>query len=374
MSTSPRGEVLRHQQHLVQQLTGETPALLLTTDAGLEDLVAAEAADRLGSAIKGGLYERRPRGFHGRVLILPPRLDPQMRNLALQMRSIHHIIEPRYTFQLTGDEPLEQIRCTLRERGMEGELATDGAFRVTSHRHGEHSFTSTDVQRFAGAGLIDRYGMGVDLVDFDHEIRVDVHNDECLVGIQWTRERLSKRSWRRYHPRASLRANVAYALLRFAKADEGRLIDPFCGSGTIPIEAAQYSDTLEICASDYSEEAITGARDNIAAAGIAPRIELGHHDVRRLLDVHAEGSFDLLVTNPPYGIRVGQGMNFFIFYLRFLHTAAHLLRPGGRLVFLAWKRGIVDKANQQQGYFKRLHARVIETGGIYPRMYVMERR
>jgi len=81
MSTSPRGEVLRHQQHLVQQLTGETPALLLTTDAGLEDLVAAEAADRLGSAIKGGLYERRPRGFHGRVLILPPRLDPQMRNL-----------------------------------------------------------------------------------------------------------------------------------------------------------------------------------------------------------------------------------------------------------------------------------------------------
>ncbi|MDP7448804.1 MAG: hypothetical protein QF689_09485, partial [Candidatus Latescibacteria bacterium] len=120
MSTSPRGEVLRHQQHLVQQLTGETPALLLTTDAGLEDLVAAEAADRLGSAIKGGLYERRPRGFHGRVLILPPRLDPQMRNLALQMRSIHHIIEPRYTFQLTGDEPLllvpRPVRASFGER------------------------------------------------------------------------------------------------------------------------------------------------------------------------------------------------------------------------------------------------------------------
>ena len=67
-------------------------------------------------------------------------------------------------------------------------------------------------------------------------------------------------------------------------------------------------------------------------------------------------------------------MSFSAFYAHFLDAAAHLLRPGGRLVFLAWKRGLVDKANRPARRFRRLHVRVVETGGIYPRIYVMERR
>ena len=68
-------------------------------------------------------------------------------------------------------------------------------------------------------------------------------------------------------------------------------------------------------------------------------------------------------------------MNFFSFYTRFFDQAARVLEPGGRLVLLAWKRGVVDKANQASAKrFRRLHVRVVETGGVYPRIYVFQRR
>jgi tRNA (guanine6-N2)-methyltransferase len=374
MTISPPGEVLKRQSHLFDRLVGGTPGLLFTTDPGLEDLAAAEAVDRLGQRIHGGLYERRPHGFHGHALILPPRHDPSIGDVARQMRSVHHVIEPRYAFQLSDDDPLGGIRSTLAERGVEADLHTQGSFRVTSSRHGEHPFSSMDVQRVAGAGLVERHGMKVDLTDFDTEIRVDVRHGKCLVGVQLTRERLSKRPWRLYHPRASLRAKVAYALLRFAGISQGRLLDPFCGSATIPIEATSFGPDLQIVASDYSEEAIEGAHKNIAAADVGDRISIDRHDLNDLSRIHQEGSFDLIVTNPPYGIRVGQGMNFFAFYTTFLRTAAYLLRPGGCLVFLAWKRSIVDKVLQQEiGLLQRRHSRIIEMGGIYPRIYVLDR-
>jgi tRNA (guanine6-N2)-methyltransferase len=86
------------------------------------------------------------------------------------------------------------------------------------------------------------------------------------------------------------------------------------------------------------------------------------------------GSFDAIVSNPPFGVRLGRGMNFHTFYSRFLDVAHHLLRPGGLLVLLAWKRGIVERANRPLDRFRRNHVRVVETGGIYPRIYVLQRR
>lgn len=372
MMDSSHGGALKHPSDLLDRLTDRTPGLLLTTNPGLEDIVAAEAAEKL--PIHGSLCERRPRGVRGLLLILPGRLNEQTLMLARQLQTIHHIIEPRYAFRLGTVDPLAQIRSTLRNRGLGAEPLGAGSFRVTTKRHGEHGFSSLDVQRCAGAGLIDRFGNAVDLINFDTQVRVDVWQDVCIVGRQWTRERLSKRPWQLEKSRASLRANVAHAMWRLSGLEEGVVLDPFCGGGTIPIEAACYRPGLRIVASDHSSDAIVRATRNMAAAGVGDRIILTQADVRHLDQAHAAASFDGIVTNPPFGIRVGKGMDFHAFYRTFLHSAAHLLKPGGRLVFLAWKRGAVVKANQEKRYFKRVHVRVIETGGIYPRLYVMERR
>ena len=60
-------------------------------------------------------------------------------------------------------------------------------------------------------------------------------------------------------------------------------------------------------------------------------------DARELDAVFPDRRFDYIVTNPPYGMRFGQHLNFDRFYTRVLQQCWHRLRPGGRLVLIAWK-------------------------------------
>lgn len=381
-------------------------ALLFTTNPGLESIVAEEFSSLLASSgIDAPRVELRPLGFHGHVLAITPAADEEkVWEAALRMRSVHHAIQPLYSFGLKPAAaassslapPPEGGSCaaadTPNESGLEGALGiiyrelfdrgvtaleSAATFRVTTKRNGEHAFTSVDVQRRAGAALVSRYGCGVDLTRYECNVRVDVFDDTCIVGLQRTRASLSRRHPRIYNPRAALKANVAYALLHMAKLGEevGALLDPFCGSGTILLEAAALHPQLGIQGSDFAEAAVSGCRSNIAAENQTDRISVRHCDARFMAEVYPASSFRAIVTNPPFGVRLGRGMDFLSFYTRFFDQAARVLEPGGRLVLLAWKRGVVDKANRASAKrFRRLHVRVVETGGVYPRIYVFQRR
>ena len=365
--------------------SGQDAFLLFTTNPGLEDVVAAEFRQLLeAERLPGPDIDLRPFGFGGHVLVrvVPPTTPGDGWRLASRMRSIHHVVRPLYSFQFEpgADAPLAALASMILERGIP-DMEVAGSFRITSRRTGDHPFSKIDVQREAGAALVTRYGTPVDLVDFDLNVRVDVYGGRCNVGIQLTRTLLSQRFTRLYNPRATLRSNVAYALLHLAGIDQQtesqppvRLLDPFCGSGTILFEASRLASHLEVVGSDLSAEAVDGARSNMAAAGLADRIQIGCEDALEIGTTFADRNVRFIVTNPPYGIRLGRTLNFFDFYVRFLDQCALLLEPGDRLAFIAWKRGVVDRANQRSGQFAKLRARVVETGGIYPRIYVMERR
>jgi len=356
---------------------GASPQLLFTTNPGLEDIVASELKHRVRAAgLPAGKAILRPFGYGGHVLVRFDELAPETTAAALAMRSVHHVIRPLYTFPLPGPGPdsLEVIAGQLAGRGVD-DLEGAATFRVTTKRSGEHGFTSLDVQRAAGAALVQRHGVAVDLTSFDIEVRVDVFKQTCLVGLQLTGAPLSHRHERRYGPRAALKANVAYALVHMAGlfGRPGPLLDPFCGSGTILLEAAQVHGALALEGSDIDPEAVAGTRVNLTAAGLAHRVQLRCCDARHLDAHYPAGHFGAIVTNPPFGIRLGRHLDFRALYRQFLEQAAGALRPGGRLVLIAWKRGVVDRVNREQGLFAQRHVRVVETGGIYPRAYVFDR-
>ena len=353
----------------------EGTPLLFTTNMGLEDIVVEEFRERADAhdyAVTA--TDDEPFGLSSYALVESRASLDELLSVARAMRSVHHVLAPLYTFSLADEDPLDALRDTMQPLDVPAMESAD-TFRVTTVRQGEHDFSSIDVQRVAGGVIDAKYDATVDLEDYDVDVRVDVHDDRVLVSVQHTREALSKRQARLYQPRAALKPNVAYALLRLPHLDGSPdvFLDPFCGSGTILLEAAEYWPDVRLLGNDWDDDAVAGARMNIDTAGLSDRIELHESDSWYLAETFAGIDVDLIVTNPPFGQRLGSSMDFRPFYRRLLEQTADVLRSDGYLVLLVLRQGAFNKMLRNNDAFDVRHVRVIEIGGLYPRVFVLQR-
>jgi putative N6-adenine-specific DNA methylase len=182
--------------------------------------------------------------------------------------------------------------------------------------------------------------------------------DECTVSADTSGSLLHRRGYRQAVAKAPLRETLAAAMLRGAGWD-GRtsLVDPMCGSGTIPIEAAQIarrippglerdfaflrwpnagrarwteltdrarqqilkSSPVRIAGSDRDAGAIEAATSNAERAGVLKDVALSAQAVSASLPMSAGRG--LLVTNPPYGERIGQSDSIRNLYAQLGNTA-----------------------------------------------------
>jgi putative N6-adenine-specific DNA methylase len=176
----------------------------------------------------------------------------------------------------------------------------------------------------------------------DVSIQGHLTDREFTLYLDTTGEPLFKRGQRRAAGDAPLRENLAAGILRLAGWVPGAvLLDPMCGSGTILLEAAQMAldiapglgrhfafekfknfdgrgwrqllqetavrqkpkAPLAIFGSDRSADALKAARTNLIAAGLEKVVSLKRADV---LQVSAPAKEGIIVTNPPYGVRLGE--------------------------------------------------------------------
>lgn len=171
-------------------------------------------------------------------------------------------------------------------------------------------------------------------------VYVRVENDRCLVGVDSSGPPLHRRGWRLQTAKAPLRETLAAALIRASGWDRtSPLLDPFCGSGTIAIEAALWARGVppgagrrfafmdwpglegeawageagaaraapsapRILASDRDAGAVEAARANAERAGVADAVEFSTRAVSAVEPPRGPG---WVVTNPPYGVRVSEG-------------------------------------------------------------------
>jgi len=126
-------------------------------------------------------------------------------------------------------------------------------FAIRPERIGKHDFTSIDIGRVAGQAVIDSYlesrghRLKVNLDNPDVEIYVELNVDRLIVAVSLTRSSLHLRGYKLFAHPAGLKPTIACALLRFAGWRRDKpLVDPMCGGGTIPIEAALASKGVEI--------------------------------------------------------------------------------------------------------------------------------
>ncbi|MEM1557442.1 MAG: THUMP domain-containing protein [Thermoproteota archaeon] len=339
--------------------------LLFTTNPGIEDIAIREVEETLGA---------RASIFHNLPGKLIAEIDEKELNRVFSLRSIYHAVKHISTLEVRiDDEGLLDIYRGLKEIEIE-DLEKAKTFRVTGQRTGEHSFTSVQIQKYAGQAILEKYGKKVDLENFDVNIVCDVVGSKCYVGVQLTREPLHKRFERPFNHPAAIKAPLAYGMLKIAEMKNGNvMLDPFCGGGTILIEAAQVWDgRITILGSDINSRFLEGAKMNIKAAGVEEYVSLKIADARRL-DEFYDFKVDKIVTNPPYGVRLGRERNLKELYLEFLNSASKIMKPDGRIVIINLKatafRSVVFKTKK----FKLVHERVVETGGLYPHIFVLEK-
>ncbi len=375
----PQGSTPRHDPAPTEVRTPGHPAggteVYFTTNPGLEDVATDEFRRRARTAFLPVVHTQpRPLKLAGHVLVQVAAPWRDVEPLVWQMRSIYHVLRPVHGFRLDAGRELDQIQACLRHLSVP-DMETAASFRVTTRRIGRHDFTSIDVQRIAGAALVERYGRPVDLTNYAVNVRVDVFEHFCMISLQVTRANLGKRPPRPYRPRAALKPPVAYAMLQFAGLlhGGGALLDPFCGSGTILTEAAAVNPELQLFGSDLFTEALDGVRANLAQLELAHKIDIRQADARALTQHFPASCFRAIVTNPPYGVILGQHLDFRRFYYRFLVQAGKVLVQDGMLVLLCWKTGELGRALRDHRGFRQLHVRVVETGGLYPRIFVLQR-
>ena len=247
------------------------------------------------------------------------------------------------------------------------------SFAIRPLRIGVHDFTSIDIGRVAGQAVIDGYQsskgvrLKVNLDNPDIIIRVDVIHDEVYIGIDTTGdEALHRRGYRLYNHPAPLNPVIASSLIMLSGWNIRKtLLDPMCGSATIPIEAAmmsrgippqklrryfqfmkldeilnvdefiEFKEAIDInidqkvytdiiCLEKFIKH-LRGAILNSGCINVSDTINFILGDATKLDNVFKSKVIDVIITNPPYGLRIGAKKIIYNLYNDFLKSAKDIV-------------------------------------------------
>ena len=238
----------------------------------------------------------------------------------------------------------EQLFQGTRALPWESLIPADGAFPVKGYSLNSKLFSISDCQKIIKKAIVERLKSVYGIEWFPetgglYQVQFSIMKDQVSLCIDTSGEGLHKRGYRPAHNAAPLKETMAAAMVTLSRY-RGRddFCDPFCGSGTIPIEAAliaknrapglyrrfaatswknldgrlwdrererarslEFNGSYNILGSDIDGHALELARENARRAGVADIIRFEKADARSFDRQTQRG---VIVTNPPYGQRI----------------------------------------------------------------------
>lgn len=249
-------------------------------------------------------------------------------------------------------ETFEDLFQGTKNIPWENFIPADGKFWVTKAASVKSKlFSPSDIQSIMKKAMVERLKEVYHKEWFEEDgeafpIRVFLMKDQVTAALDTTGDSLHKRGYRKLTARAPIAENLAAALLMLThwKADR-ILVDPFCGSGTFPIEAAMMAANMapgmnrsftaenwghlisakqwyesfdearemvcldrntDIQGYDIDDSMVSIARENARLAGVDNMIHFQRRGVDQLS--HSK-KYGFIVTNPPYGERIEEKKN-----------------------------------------------------------------
>lgn len=249
-------------------------------------------------------------------------------------------------------ETYEELFQGTKALPWEDFIPADGKFWVAKAASVKSKlFSPSDIQSIMKKAMVEKLKETYHVNWFAEDglsfpIRVFLMKDEVTVGLDTTGESLHKRGYRKLTAKAPIAENLAAALIMLTPWRGDRiLVDPFCGSGTFPIEAALmaaniapgmnrhytaeewqhivpgglWTDALEearemvdlsvetdIQGYDIDDKMVAVSRANATLAGVEKLIHFQKRGVEQLS--HSK-KYGFIITNPPYGERIEDKSN-----------------------------------------------------------------
>lgn len=248
----------------------------------------------------------------------------------------------------TYDELFEATKALPWEKF----IPKNGKFWVTKANSIKSKlFSPSDIQSIMKKAIVERLKQVYHMEWFPEDgaqypIRVSILKDEVTIGLDTSGVSLHKRGYRKLTAKAPITETLAAALIMLTPWKGDRiLVDPFCGSGTFPIEAAMMAADIapgmnrsflaeewkhliprkcwydaneeaqdrinlnietDIQGFDIDPEALKAARANAKMAGVDKLI---HFQQRAVKDLRHPKPYGFIITNPPYGERLEEKEN-----------------------------------------------------------------
>ncbi|XP_059183556.1 THUMP domain-containing protein 3 [Centropristis striata] len=256
-------------------------------------------------------------------------------------------------------------------------------FRVTCNRAGDkHSFSSNEAARDFGGAVQEFFQWKADMTKFDIEVLLNIHNVEVVIGIALTEESLHRRNISHFGP-TTLRSTLCYGMLRLCKPQASDIIlDPMCGTGAIPLEGAIEFNSSFYVAGDNNDMAVNRTVNNIChiqkrradkGSGSGLPIDTVQWDLCNL--PIRTGSVDIIITDMPFGKRMGSRKKNWDLYPSCLREMARVCTPGsGKAVLLTQDKKCFSKAiSRMGGLWRKLHTVWVNVGGLHAGVYLLKR-
>lgn len=311
----------------------ENIKLIATTNMGLEAVTKRELQD---------LGYKDLEVSDGKI-----KISCQLKDIAilnLRLRTAERVLLLIDSFRA---ETFEELFDKVFEIRWWDYIAEEDQFIIQGRSRKSKLFSISDCQRITEKAIIEKLKMKYKVSWFEKsgprvKIEVSLLNDIAEITMDTSGDGLHKRGYREVNYKAPLSETIAASLVKLTFWNKDRILaDPFCGSGTIPIEAAmiekniapglmrdfdfvnfkffdeeifkeekkkcyseiKYDEKLEILASDVSHKAIQIAKANAEILGLDEDISFFQKDIR---DLDLPDDYGIIITNPPYGERIGK--------------------------------------------------------------------
>ncbi|MFJ7973871.1 class I SAM-dependent RNA methyltransferase [Psychrobacillus sp. NPDC096389] len=307
--------------------------LVATSAMGLESIVADE--------VKALGYETTTE--NGKVYFEGDKRAIARANIWLRVADRVKIVAAQFPVK-TFDELFERTKAIQWEKF----LPVDAAFPVQGKSVKSTLFSVPDCQAIVKKAVVERLKLAYKRIGFldesgaTYKIEISILKDVATITIDTSGAGLHKRGYRQDQGEAPLKETLAAALVKISKWSPSRpFVDPFCGSGTIPIEAAMigqniapgfnrdfhseawswmpktiwddvrneaedlanYDQELQIIGSDIDHKMIQMAEQNAFESGFGDIITFKQMQARDFTTSLTDG---VMIGNPPYGERIGE--------------------------------------------------------------------